>query len=249
MKKISILCGPSGSGKTRYAKEQTQRKVKVIQYASVEKCSNDLVKNFQVFIRNYDTLILDAPFSNQKDYESMYLIMQGKEVKIEFIVFDSSLDTCAWNNRYRSHTSNVHEIDIPNITNMPHAVVTHKTTKRKSGYDLFKDKFNLPDQITSMSWSLGGTWADCWGNVSTASPSSQPVSFVEFDELLEKICPDITFLKYKRIYNELVDIDDNVESDYYGGSITYAKYRCNSGALYRLLDELGLLDDEFKEGK
>lgn len=86
-----------------------------------------------------------------------------------------------------------------------------------------------------ISWSGGGTSGNCWDDhISEFSGDLEP-EFNTLDEILAEICPNITFLKYKNIYSQIVKSDSRSEGDYYGGSETiYEK----SFRLYNLYNEL-----------
>jgi len=94
----------------------------------------------------------------------------------------------------------------------------------------------------SESWSGGGTWGNCWGDTGEIS-GDDPNDFKEFDELLERLCPNITFLQYKKIYHECVDIETTYEHDYYGGSETIHRWRCDMEKLYKLLIEKNFIKE------
>ena len=97
--------------------------------------------------------------------------------------------------------------------------------------------------ITSKEWCNGGSWCDCWGN-SGSVESDSPKEFTEFDDLLMKICPEITFLQYKKIYHECVTTITYEERDYYGGSTSNSYHRCNIGKLKELLKEMKLYHED-----
>lgn len=94
--------------------------------------------------------------------------------------------------------------------------------------------------IKSKEWSNGGSWCDCWGNSGTVK-SESPKDFTEFDDLLEEICPEITFLQYKKILQKCVTIITYDERDYYGGSISNSYHKCVIEDLKKTLKEMGLL--------
>jgi hypothetical protein len=89
---------------------------------------------------------------------------------------------------------------------------------------------------------LGGTWGSYTGDTGIIDAES-PVDFIEFDYLLEKVCPQITFLQYKNIMNKCISIEEECDRDYYGGCSTRAYYKCNIPMLYNLLIERGLFDN------
>ena len=105
-------------------------------------------------------------------------------------------------------------------------------------YDMY---INRDGQVRSDTWSLGGTWRDCWDNQGTVSAEAEPNTFREFDNLLEKICPNISFLQYKSLYSEVVHYDTDSEGDYYGGSVTYAYRFFYPEALYNALKQRELI--------
>lgn len=96
--------------------------------------------------------------------------------------------------------------------------------------------------IFSESWSLGGSWGDCWGNSGTISPEEQPETCEMFDNLLLEVCPAISFLQYKILQKECVSIDKYSESDYYGGTEYYARYKFDVKKCYDWLREKELIE-------
>ena len=100
------------------------------------------------------------------------------------------------------------------------------------------------DILASERWSTGGNVCDCWGGDYSVRPDEAPESFEEFDKLLEKHCPNVTFLKYKNIYNKCVTIEEDHEDDYYGGREYFNLYCCNLEKLYEMLTELGYIEEE-----
>jgi hypothetical protein len=98
--------------------------------------------------------------------------------------------------------------------------------------------------LESQSWCLGGKSYDWHGSEHYLS-AENPLNFDEFDELLEKICPQITYLQYKKIYAKCVTMEERSASDYY----TQARegfWKCDLEKLYEMLEEMGLykLGDE-----
>lgn len=93
--------------------------------------------------------------------------------------------------------------------------------------------------ICGEEWSLGGTWGDCWGNEGTCSADVEP-DFVQFDNFLEELCPNISFMQYKKLYNRCVETETWYESDYYGGSTEHARKICNIEKLRNALKEFGI---------
>lgn len=94
--------------------------------------------------------------------------------------------------------------------------------------------------LKSQDWSLGGTWGNCWGDSGTTEADAQP-DFEEFDKVLEVVCPNITFLKYKKLMSECCEVKQNYERDYYGGGTTRAYHACDLKKLYDCLTEMNLI--------
>lgn len=94
----------------------------------------------------------------------------------------------------------------------------------------------------SESWSGGGTWGNCWGDEGDIGVE-EGKEFNELDNLLEKICPNITFLQYKKIRSECVSMDEHYDHDYYGGRELILRWKCDVEKLYELLKEMNLMDD------
>lgn len=95
--------------------------------------------------------------------------------------------------------------------------------------------------IYSDDWSLGGTWGDCWGNSGTISADDEPKDFKEFDSLLETVCPNITFLQYKSIFENCVDKEQWNVNDYYGGFERRCRFRADIAKLYAELKRRGII--------
>ena len=96
--------------------------------------------------------------------------------------------------------------------------------------------------LVSDTWSGGGTCGSCWDdNLSTISADPIP-EFEAFNEMLLKICPSISFLQYKKLYNSSVIVDETKEYDYYGGCETIFKYKCDLKKLYSELLDMGLVE-------
>ena len=104
----------------------------------------------------------------------------------------------------------------------------------------FANNWREDDTLVSETWSGGGTWCNCWGSSGTISPDA-PREFEEFDEILEKICPTINFIQYKKLYNKCTEIITYDDRDYYGGSETRLYHKCNLIKLWDVLKKMELV--------
>jgi len=94
----------------------------------------------------------------------------------------------------------------------------------------------------SEDWSLGGEWGNCWGGHGNVA-GEEPKEFVELDDFLEKICPNISFLQYKKIKNHCVEMIEWHVPDYYSSGTDDACWRCDMRKLYDMLKEMNYIED------
>lgn len=105
----------------------------------------------------------------------------------------------------------------------------------------FANNWRENDTLVSETWSGGGTVGSCWDNrLSTIAPDA-PKEFVEFDEMLSKICPNISYLQYKTLYNTCHEIITYNDRDYYGGCETILYHKCDLQKLWGKMKEMELV--------
>lgn len=125
-----------------------------------------------------------------------------------------------------------------------HRVKNH-TVVRATVYDKFFQSYGStsePDIMKSEEeWTLGGTTRDWNGSVELMRDETP--DFVEFDELIERICPNISFIQYKNIYRKCVTQKTRTDYDYYGGYEEKAWFECDMKTLYKILLEKGLISE------
>ncbi len=117
--------------------------------------------------------------------------------------------------------------------------VCYKFYKR-TGLEL--KNINLDDVILE-TWTTGGIGGgNCWGEGGHCSMTGEPEpEFASLDAILEKVCPGITYLKYKKLIEGLVNRDDYEVGEYYGNSTTYGIKTIKLRDLYEKLKSLGLV--------
>lgn len=105
----------------------------------------------------------------------------------------------------------------------------------------FENNWGVDDTLVSETWSNGGTAGSCWSDtLSTIAPDT-PKEFVEFDDMCSKVCPNITFIQYKILYNECHEIITYSEGDYYGNRETYSYHKCDLQKLWAKMREMKLI--------
>jgi hypothetical protein len=89
----------------------------------------------------------------------------------------------------------------------------------------------------------GASGGDCWGD--SARSYSTPVEggdeFEALDQFLEEHFPKIPFLAYRKLMRQVEKFEYR-DSDPYGNSTTYQVRALPFDALWRVLDDAGLLD-------
>lgn len=73
-------------------------------------------------------------------------------------------------------------------------------------------------------WNIGGqSGGSCWGTDHHATSGEPEPDFVELDTILVEVCPEISYLEYKKLMRELklVEASDR-DNDYYGNYDDYA---------------------------
>ena len=216
-----------------------------------------------------DFLILDGLFltnSSRKsviqsliDYIEQKKINNGYCYRIIYHFWNEDRETCLHNDKGRRSVDS--SVTIKNAPYEPvdmdyiekdikdyiydHRVKNH-TVVRATVYDKFFQSYGTtsePDIMKSEEWSLGGTSADYYGSAVTLMKDQTP-DFVEFDELIERVCPNISFIQYKNVYRKCVTQKTRTEYDYYGGYEEKAWWECNLKDLYKILLEKRLITDE-----
>lgn len=115
--------------------------------------------------------------------------------------------------------------------------------KKCGNWDLvFKQDNENPNILQSERWSLGGTWASYDGRGGEISPDETP-EFVELDNILLKVCPNLPILMYKKIYRDWVEVKEESENDYYGGTEHKAYYEADMRSIYIYLIENNQIEE------
>ncbi len=74
-------------------------------------------------------------------------------------------------------------------------------------------KWAIKDGIISVDWTIGGlTGGSCWGgSADTARTADPEPEFEDLDKILAEICPNISFLQYRRLCQAVIKTKDQTE--------------------------------------
>jgi hypothetical protein len=226
-------------------------------YKNMEALLNDRCRTFQ------GTTYLDGMFLTAKDVIKILDICKNNLIQIEKVIihyWNPNREKCLWNDFGRREIDSSITIDNAGMDTDNKIIEDLENEFKdikfeKQLYDIvMKPKWKLFADLNDIyvgedgiakgdSWSLGGDWCDCWGGGGTVHGDTPPDGIRLIDDLLEKVAPNITFLQYKKISNECVEIDEYNENDYYGGSVAYARHMVNIPALYDYLIENELINE------
>ena len=199
--------------------------------------------------------MVDSLITNNHDCHNLFKKITEREklTTIEFWViwWQPDIEACIHNDigrrtkdsRLDIETTQFEEpaVELIKIWNLAGRVTQMQVMRKPIWKTLVPENKNHPNELRSERWRTGGEWGDCWGDRGTHSADKPPDTFKEFDELLTKICPTISFLQYKKIYGECVTTKDEHESGYYGSYSDYLYYSCDLIKLNNMLVEMQLI--------
>ena len=239
---------------------QDYKKRRCNQNLTADEILEKIIKDY--FSKTYIPYIVDGLFLCNNDVinflKILKIVFKHKIKDIEIHYWEPNVEACLWNDQFRrdkdsSITIKNAMFEKPDVklieqeTGITIKIMQHQVI-RKPLYQVYCDKnqiiLNNDRYLHSDSWCLGGTWGNCWGDRGTISSESSPSSFEEFDNIIEKFCPDISFMRYKKIYNQCVSTGTSSENDYYGGSSNRAYYICDMKELFNQLLELKLISEK-----
>lgn len=265
-KTIELLWGIPGSGKSTYAKQwqghdgcRSRIDVdSIFKNSDPSKMFVNLKREVQDVIYRTDGVIIDGLVTTnavaKQIFDELSTISNSFDLVFKIIWWERDVEAALHNDKYRPGRKLKSDITIENLPfEKPDMKilgeyvkdrVTRKRIVRKPYAEVWIcENVSCSDGniLRSDAWCLGGTWGSCWGDKGTVSPEAQPTAFKAFDELLEKLCPNISFMQYKSIYNETVKIVEDGYGDYYGGYRNNAHFECDLVKLYEMLSERGLI--------
>lgn len=129
------------------------------------------------------------------------------------------------------HIDNDFIDDLQNEHNEQYVKIklTHHKVPKLTFYDIVLSKYDNTDgdnKMLSKSWIVG----------------EEPVEFDQFDDLLMKFCPDITYLNYKKLRKGCVSTETHEEYSYSGDVFECVKWTCDLKKLYKMALDMKLLE-------
>jgi hypothetical protein len=105
-------------------------------------------------------------------------------------------------------------------------------------------KINLDKNYLYIYWRTGGEdGGSCWDD--GTEDNHHPISadpepeFKSLDKLLIKLCPNISYLQYKRIVSSVIKTGKYTQNEYYGNYTTYSYKAILLRDLFNILNEFG----------
>ena len=225
-----------------------------------EVIGNALYRHHQ---KSMKIVVVDGPiFTNEDLFQTIIATAPSfHKVNVTVYQWDEDRDTCLKNDGGRRDTSAANTIlhalyEDVNVDSLNARLqdwdaqiikVVKKTVFLKEDwYRYFKQNTYIcsDNMLRSTKWCTGGAYGSCWHNGLTPISPDKPAPFTELDELLEKVCPSITFLHYKKILDKCVSTEETHESDYYGGGANYMQWVCDLPKLYSLLNDMGYIVED-----
>jgi hypothetical protein len=111
-------------------------------------------------------------------------------------------------------------------------------------YDYFEkilknNNIDYTDDVIYVEWIIGGReGGSCWGTRHSAINVEPEPELIQLDQILERVCPNISFLQYKRLCQELIKIEKYTDNGYYGNYTDYCRKYVNLPELWRYLCEV-----------
>lgn len=91
----------------------------------------------------------------------------------------------------------------------------------KDPWDLSSLNLKKNEYIIYKKWdAYGYSGGSCWGDEANYYEGRFEPDFKALDKILEVVCPNISYLQYKKL-SDIIITSDHTEYEYYGNSTTY----------------------------
>lgn len=93
------------------------------------------------------------------------------------------------------------------------------------------------DEYIEKTWDKGGmSGGNCWGDEPHPYLGEEEPEFTALDSILESVCPNISFLTYKKL-GSIIEETEKSHREYYGNFSTTGIKRIKAINLYNFLKE------------
>lgn len=260
--KVHLLIGLPASGKTTFTKKLNSTKIRVLNLDG----DNNQESRISYFISDNAKsdldLFIDGPIFDIYDlYRVIGAIPSGFAIVLHY--WNENREQCLENDRYRVNVSKervlrseitikygkyisldeIHKYIANNIAQKDHeiSIIEHEVYQMSEKDKIINKYVSYSKegnpQIVSEEWSNGGTYVNYEGNTFYILADT-PKEFDELDNLLEELCPTLTFFQYKKLIKECTSIETWEERDYYGGSENKSHHVCDVKKLKSFLDNI-----------
>lgn len=265
--KILITVGLPASGKTtfskKYIEENSDKKVKHIDIDEYRETNYKSISVENIYLNSvhkcedYDALIIDGLFLSNRDVSLLINMVKNNTVRedldFEIHYWNPDIEACLHNDKGRRKENSVYTIKnaliekinkgyILKHTDEREISVVYHNIERKPFKNVVMDEIGLQlndNYLYSEPWVARGVMRNCWGDRSELDVESSK-EFKELDKLLMAIVPNITYLEYKELFSELVEIQEYDDYDYYCHK-ECQRWKCNVDNLLEYLEDKGLL--------
>lgn len=206
-------------------------------------------------------LILDGLFlSNSSIVKAINHCLENRTIdEIEVHYWEPNRARCLRNDKYRRALGsaltikrvNIEPINLEYIkeeTGFSNIRIYEHEIVRKPAYNIFGDKYKVELRkkryLNSETWVTGGSTNDGYGSMQEEEVEEQPLTFVEFDDLLDEVCQKLSYTQYQELYNSSVEVIEEIgnDMDYYGSHTVISYYQCDLENLYNELVKQDLVD-------